>query len=735
VTVLEREGKLERYQLEPLTAAQTRALIQALSGERAERFSERLHNATGGNVLFALETLRGLFSEGLLRLADDGGWITPFDESTEDYTELPIPSQVREIALARIARLGPACGRWLEASSLAGEPFEAGWMEGATALSEWESLEALERAVQAQVLEATGPAGSKGGEYRFIHDLVRRSLSDGLGLERRKLIHRRLATNLITEKAAPGLIADHLESAGRNGEAITWHVRAFEAAQTVYAHAEARARIARALALEPDEHTAFKLHLDAAGLELMVLNLDALESHAQAMLEVAIQLKDKSLEAEASLMLARTRLYRADFTGGLELAERANSLATDSSGETALVLATALIACGRASQAEPILTAALEKTTGKINGDLHGILKVLYQQRGELEHSVTHGRAALAAYRAARAREDELKTLAQLAQTLGQLGQSSEALELLQTAVRDARALGFERSLALALTLQAEESLRVNNLETAEAAIAEGLELSRGKSLAREAQLESLAGRVHRRAGRYGAAVSAARVALVLTERLGLPAQLVVQHLVNAELWLDLGAVELAQDTLESALELQQGSNLQAYTLPLETLWARLELELGQADLARVRLEPLINIADRAPPEQRAAFACIYASALTAINQKSHAIEVIGSLEAPDWMRARLETVRQRAVALGSRPEHLIPEHLTQILEHSPSLEGFELLCSLEPNGARQLKLERLEKQLIGSLDGFPELSVNFCSRLGTLRERGMAHDALRREP
>jgi tetratricopeptide (TPR) repeat protein len=456
------------------------------------------------------------------------------------------------------------------------------------------------------------------------------------------------------------------------------------------------------------------------------------------MLEVAARLEDASLKAEASLMLARTRLYRADFSAGLELAERANTLAPDPSGETALVLATALIACGRASEAEPILTAALERTSGKTQGDLHGILKVLYQQRGELEHSVTHGRAALAAYRTARAREDELKTLAQLAQTLGQLGQSSEALELLETAVRDARTLGFERSLALALTLQAEESLRVNNLETAEAAIAEGLELSRGKSLAREAQLESLAGRVHRRAGRYGAAVSAARVALSLTERLGLPAQLVVQHLVNAELWLDLGAFELARNTLDSALELQQGSNLQAYTLPLETLWARLELEVGQAELACLRLEPLIEVTDRAPPEQRTAFTCLFASARIITGQQAKAKAQLEHIDPPAWMLARLENVRLLA---GENPT--TPTDLKRILEDAPPLEGLELLWTLNGRDSdsgsqsktRKLEITRLEQQLITSLEDHPELSVNFLARLGTLRERGMAHDVLRREP
>jgi hypothetical protein len=194
----------------------------------------------------------------------------------------------------------------------------------------------------------------------------------------------------------------------------------------------------------------------------------------------------------------------------------------------------------------------------------------------------------------------------------------------------------------------------------------------------------------------------------------------------------------LAQDTLAAALELQQGSNLKAYTLPLETLWARLELEMGKAELACARLEPLINIADRAPPEQRTAFACLLASALSITGQQAKALARLEQIDPPAWMLARLENVR---LLTGENPT--TPSDLRRILEAAPPLEALELLWTLNgrdsdsgpQSKARRLEISRLEQHLIGSLEDHPEWSVNFLARLGTLRERGMAHDVLRREP
>jgi hypothetical protein len=224
--------------------------------------------------------------------------------------------------------------------------------------------------------------------------------------------------------------------------------------------------------------------------------------------------------------------------------------------------------------------------------------------------------------------------------------------------------------------------------------------------------------------------VRAAQLALTLTEKLALPAQLTVQHLVNAELWLDLGALKLARETLESTHEHLTSSNLQAYTLPLETLRARLEFESGELATAHSRLEPLIGLADRSPPEQRTAFVCVYARTLMDLGEVSSAINLIAHLDPPQWMQARLEGVRQMTAQIPTTPERLRP-----ILEHAPPLERLELLCTLPDSKANRLEIERLEHQLTSSLEDHPELRKFFLTRLGTLRERGMAHDALRSEP
>jgi hypothetical protein len=163
--------------------------------------------------------------------------------------------------------------------------------------------------------------------------------------------------------------------------------------------------------------------------------------------------------------------------------------------------------------------------------------------------------------------------------------------------------------------------------------------------------------------------------------------------------------------------------------LPLETLQARLHLETDPLAV-RSGLEPLLEIADRAPLEQRSAFICVYANALIASGKPHKASELLDMVEAPTWLQARLEVVRQHLA-----PDRSNPPHLQTILEHAPPLDALELLCLLKTSKAQSQEIDRLERQLIDSLKGFPELTVKFHSRLGTLRERGKAHDALRRKP
>ncbi len=261
---LKRDGLLTRLDLEPLGERDVRSLIQSLSGGRdAPAFAKRLHAATVGNPFFLLETLRDLFGSGQLYLMPDGTWTTPYD-NTDTYTELPIPTTVRETVIARVDRTGADARRLLEAASLAGDGFDLALVSSATALTEWEGVEAIERAMDAELLEPINDG------YRFNHDLIRRALEDGLNPERKKLIHRKLAVSLEGANGQPARIAEHYEMGGQAKQAAPWRIKAGEEAEKVYAYEQALKHYEMALRNGLDNSSAFEVQSQMARLNQII---------------------------------------------------------------------------------------------------------------------------------------------------------------------------------------------------------------------------------------------------------------------------------------------------------------------------------------------------------------------------------------------------------------------------------------------------------------------------------
>ena len=728
LTALERDGLLEQLELQAFNITETLSLVQALSGGRAKLFSTRLHEATGGNALFALETLRGLFENNLLKLEEDGTWATPFDDATKDYTELPIPQNVRDLVLSRLERLGPACTRLLEAASLAFEPFEAAWLEGATALSEWENLESLERAIHAAVLIPEG-AG-----YRFGHDLTRRALRTTLSSERTRLIHRKFAHNLAQENTNPARIAAHLEGGDRMREAIPWRIKAAQAAQAVFAHIEARAQYERALELQPETQTAFQIHKALSELELTLMNLKGLEHHAKTMLELATQ--DTNLEVEARLMLARHGIYRGQYTQALTEAEHAHKL-TGKTGryaaESLLLGGTALVGCGRLSDAETRLQNGLKlEQHGEMYAELHSVLKEVYRQQGNLPRALEHARASHTAYQKIGKHDSEITMLAQIGQMLGAMGQSEDALVMLERAVKQAREMGFERVLSFALVIKAEEMIQTGYFEDAENVVLEGLELSRGKILARECQFTNMLARIKRRIGRFGEAIQVTKKALELSDELGLPIQQVIQQLFIADFYLDLGAIELAMSHLKRTSEFIDQAGLTMFALSLETLQARIELINKKPKVALLRLQKIQGSLKQAPIEHQLMFVTTLAQTQLEIGNDLQTLLTLADFTAPSWLEARAHSIRIEAILKNQINMNLLGEQLlkTQKFLKStriPKLEAFQLQFTLkkaykslqQEDAAQKAQniLEMYRTELAQSLDSNTELQQIFLEQ------------------
>ena len=255
VEAIEKEGELARLPLGAFDDWSMLQLVQRLSNsEGGVRFAARLGAATGGNVFFALETIRALFEAGELRLEPGQGWSTPYDSSTIDYAELPLPASVVDAVRARVARLGPAAQRVLETAALAEDGSTLAEIQGATALSDWEALDGIERAMAAHVVDRAGEG------YRFVHALVRLAIRSAMSPERQRLLHGRLAATLEPLHAEPARIAMHWQQAGQPERAAQAWLRAADSAAALHAHREAMEHFERAAALTADEELAFDLH-------------------------------------------------------------------------------------------------------------------------------------------------------------------------------------------------------------------------------------------------------------------------------------------------------------------------------------------------------------------------------------------------------------------------------------------------------------------------------------------
>lgn len=441
---IDRDGLLVRIPLEPLTEPDVLVLVRALSGSTgATVFSRRLHAATDGNPLFIIESLRDLFSAGVL-WREAGTWSTPYDDDTEDYRELPISKSVREAVLRRIDRLGAGPRRLLEAASLAGDGFELEWIGACTALSEWEVADALDRATEAQVV-APGAHG-----YRFTHDLIRRSLDDALSVERRKLLHRRLAAAMARSGAPPAEVARHLESGGRPQEAIEYRVRAAEAAARVHALREAIAQYDAAIADGALGEQAFRVH--SARVELFRnLDDDAGRTAAlDAMAAIGTTQDDADLAAELAIKRTVDAFEHDRYAEGLAIAQAARQALSGRIDELAdaslrLEIGATLKALGRIEEAEEHLRVAIERFEGNAPLKFANSAYWLCQcaiDRGDLAMARSYCDTALETTHRVGYRRGHALTLSTRAELAWRAGDAEHAIADLEAAVREAREIG-----------------------------------------------------------------------------------------------------------------------------------------------------------------------------------------------------------------------------------------------------------------------------------------------------
>ena len=295
---LERDLALSllRVDVGPLSLGALHRLVLSCLGEPLSRPTLRkVHDVSGGNPFYALEITRFLLERGsTLRPAEP----------------LPLPPTLEELVRARLDRLPATVSHLLEAAALLAEPTPAALTAAASA-SEREA-DALDRALAAGVIELERE------RIRFTHPLLAAAVVSGIGPQRRRQVHARLAEIVID----PEERARHLAFATEGADA--------EVAESLEQAAERAARRgAPAIAAELAElaaqrtptgdHGARWRRLIEAGLRHATAGDLA---RARALLEPLIsEIPPGPRRAEVLLNLAD---FRWDDAGeAIELAERA----------------------------------------------------------------------------------------------------------------------------------------------------------------------------------------------------------------------------------------------------------------------------------------------------------------------------------------------------------------------------------------------------------------------------
>ena len=540
------QARLQAVALAPLDEAALAALVDSLQlpGVDGARLAPGLLARTGGNPLYALETLKQAWVDEQLAGGDGHSGLSRLS-ALADARKLPRPVSVMRMVEKRLGQLSAPALALARCMAVAGQDFSpvlATQVLGAGALAladAWAELES------AQILR----------DQAFVHDLFYEAALASVPIALARHLHGEIAAHLETAgQAAPARLARHWLEAGQSSRAAPQLERAAQDA---------------ARALEPAE--AARLWCQLAALRAEAGDAEAaFHAAEQAVLLLRSDTSGDALAAAITQLqtLGRTGLHQArahEYRAGM-LHARGDAAA-----------AAASVALGIAALGPD---APVEARISLLN--MHGVVLRRAGRQGEaraaLEQALGMARAA-----GPEAGADLPAVLNNLGLLLQDLDQHLEAIALMQEAAeRQTDPLVRARvinNLAISLDARGQAALAREQCLTA-------ARLVRGSAAVVEISLAIQLGAGARTLGRWRDALAHLDEAerLLQTQPHRREEELYRQR---AALWLDLGRPNLAREALDRAAALTTA--LPVCAADVVTLRARLALLLGQDALALLR--------------------------------------------------------------------------------------------------------------------------------------------------
>ncbi|MBX3600911.1 MAG: AAA family ATPase [Rubrivivax sp.] len=387
-------GRLEPVRLEPLDVAGMRELLEslALPGLAGDELAAELWRATGGNPMFALETLKALIQQGV-----------------RAGSPLPRPPNVAALVERRLRQLSATALALARVAALAGPDFDATLAAHVLALPVLALADAWQELEAAQVLK----------DQAFAHDLIYEATLASVPAPVRRHARRGIAEYLATHDGEPARIAAHWLAAGEPARAAPHFVAAGRRAEAAARYGEARQLLeeaARCHELAADPAAAFDTRLALADLLMEAGGFAAAHQVLDAL---------ASGDADPDQRLRHVM-------------QRMHVLVRDSQGDAAVAL-------GEGALADPLL---LEDATPRRVAELRWTLATCLRTAGRAEAALAQ--LALAEPLLAQSPDATWRCWfhSQRAIALSLLGQVGEASRSQAQSVAAAREVGRHRMLA-----------------------------------------------------------------------------------------------------------------------------------------------------------------------------------------------------------------------------------------------------------------------------------------------
>ncbi len=524
-------GPQTRLTLQPLTEAQLAELIDslALPGLRGQDNAALLHQRTGGNPLFALETLKLAWNEGALQAGVGAS------------AGLPRPQSLAQLIGQQLARLSPQALQLARVAAVAGVDFGIALAEALLSRNALELADAWAELEAQQVLRGDA----------FSHDLIHDAVLQGL----------------------PELIARHL-----HGQTASWLEKSAGEAARVAAHWEAAGQRTRALpALRAAAEQARRALRESERITLLLHAADIAQSEARP--DEAFDLVNSAIDGHMNT------IRQAD---GLPLLERQQSLAR-TPWQFAKVMANRAWYAAVLGEWEQALTQGQEALNLALPLQDEVLLASVRQRlgtamgmTGDFDDALAHLRAAQAWTEGHAAPEDQVEFQGNLAVVLDNLGQAEQAQVHHQRAIAESAIHSEHAQRATLLAnyalsrLDAGDALGALDQALQAQRIVHNFELAGGSA----GYIAVLLAQCERALGHYTAALQwCERAEAILAERN--PSRVPVALLHRAHVWLDLAQHARAMQVLDGAALATARSLQPRYAVRWLVLLARVKRRLG----------------------------------------------------------------------------------------------------------------------------------------------------------